>query len=72
MVAAPDTFPFMVIGNKCDMDDGCRAVQRDQAEEFCRANGNMDYIETSAKDNINVEAAFVRIARQALKRQESL
>jgi len=35
MVSMPESFPFMVIGNKVDMEDGERAVDRDQAEKYC-------------------------------------
>ena len=35
MVSSPENFPFMLIGNKMDLEDEARAVQRSQAEEWC-------------------------------------
>ena len=43
----PDTFPIVVIGNKTDLSEK-RAVQKEEAEAWCKANGNMPYFETSA------------------------
>ncbi len=31
----PESFPFMVIGNKLDLEDEERAVDREAAEKFC-------------------------------------
>ena len=50
------SLPFLVLGNKVDLEeDGLRRVTTEDAEDFCRANGNMLFYETSAKNNINVE-----------------
>ena len=68
----PESFPFMVIGNKLDMEDEDRVVDRQAAEEYCAQEGNMAFIETSAKDNINVEEAFQLLAAQALNRQAEM
>ena len=72
MVSMPESFPFMVIGNKLDMEDEDRVVDRQAAEEYCAQEGNMAFIETSAKDNINVEEAFQLLAAQALNRQAEM
>ena len=45
----------ILIGNKCDLNE--RKVTMKQASEFAEENG-MKYIETSAKNNINVVDAF--------------
>ena len=45
----------ILIGNKCDLNE--RKVTMKQANEFAEENG-MKYIETSAKNNINVVDAF--------------
>lgn len=66
----PDNFPFVVIGNKSDMDSK-RKVSKSKAASWCKAKNQIPYFETSAKDAVNVEAAFIEIARNALK-QESL
>ena len=68
MIQKSDSFPFMVIGNKLDLEEESRAISMATAKEWCQQNGNIDFIETSARNNQNVEAAFVRLATQALKR----
>ena len=72
MVSMPESFPFMVIGNKLDLEDEERAVDREAAERYCTQEGNMAFIETSARDNVNVEEAFYRLATQALARQAEM
>ena len=72
MVNKPENFPFMLVGNKLDLEDDARAVTKLQAEEWCETNGNMEFIETSARDNKNVEQAFFKLAQKALKRQTEM
>ena len=57
-MASPETFPFMVVGNKLDLDEEGRVVEKSVAEAYCKKDGNMCFIETSARDNQNVEEAF--------------
>jgi len=55
MVVSPDSFPFMVIGNKSDLEADKRAVSVEQAQKFVNELGpDIDFIETSARDNQNV------------------
>ena len=63
----PDNFPFVVLGNKIDVDS--RVVAQKRALAWCQAKGNIPYFETSAKEAINVEQAFQVIARNALKQE---
>ena len=63
----PDNFPFVVLGNKIDVDS--RVVAQKRALAWCQAKGNIPYLETSAKEAINVEQAFQVIARNALKQE---
>lgn len=63
----PDNFPFVVLGNKIDIDN--RVVAQKRALAWCQAKGNIPYFETSAKEAINVEQAFQVIARNALKQE---
>lgn len=62
----------MVIGNKLDLEEDERAVPKEIAQEFCEKNGNHEFLETSAKNNENVEEAFIRLATMALKRQQEM
>ncbi|KAI9475683.1 MAG: ras family-domain-containing protein [Benjaminiella poitrasii] len=65
----PDNFPFVVLGNKIDVDESKRTVSQKRAMTFCQAKGNIPYFETSAKDAINVEQAFQTIAKNALQQE---
>jgi len=69
MVKNPETFPFMLIGNKVDLEEESRCVSTKAAKDWCAQNENISFIETSASKNQNVEEAFLTIAKQALKRQ---
>lgn len=64
----PDNFPFVVLGNKIDLENQ-RVVTQKKALAWCQAKGNIPYFETSAKEAINVEQAFQTIARNALKQE---
>ncbi|CAB1353793.1 unnamed protein product [Coregonus sp. 'balchen'] len=52
----PENFPFVVLGNKIDLENR-------------QSKNNIPYFETSAKEAINVEQAFQTIARNALKQE---
>ncbi|CAI7783094.1 unnamed protein product [Closterium sp. NIES-53] len=68
--AERDLFPFVVLGNKIDVDGGnSRVVSEKKVKAWCAAKGNIPYFETSAKEDYNVEAAFQCIARNALKNE---
>ena len=60
----PDNFPFVVLGNKIDLDN--RAVSTKRAQQWCHSKNDIPYFETSAKEAINVEQAFQTIAKNAL------
>ncbi|KAL0395571.1 UNVERIFIED_CONTAM: Ras-related protein Rab7 [Sesamum calycinum] len=65
--ANPETFPFVLIGNKVDIDGGnSRVVSEKTAREWCSSKGNIPYFETSAKEDYNVDAAFFGAAETAL------
>ncbi|KAG6032112.1 hypothetical protein E4U41_007315 [Claviceps citrina] len=66
-IAEPDIV-VVLVGNKADLthdqDDNRREVTRQEAEEWARRNGVMEYVETSAKSGENVENAFMRVAER--------
>jgi Ras-related protein Rab-7A len=63
----PENFPFVVIGNKIDLEN--RQVPARRAQNWCESKNNIPYFETSAKEAINVEQAFQRIAKDALAKE---
>ncbi|GFH49374.1 Rab5 family GTPase [Chaetoceros tenuissimus] len=58
----PNNLQHIIVGNKCDLNDE-RQVPRQEAEVYA-LNMNCLYLETSARDNINVEEIFQEIARK--------
>ena len=62
----------MMVGNKTDLSNDERLVNYQAGLKLSQENGQMLFIETSAKDNYNVDTAFSQLAEKALKRQESL
>ncbi len=50
--------------------DNKRAVAKEEAEEWCRANGVLKYVETSAKSGEGVEEAFLDVAQRIYENVE--
>ncbi len=48
--ARSEDYPFIIVGNKYDLDDE-RVVSKDKIDAYCKNNGGLKYVETSAKDN---------------------
>eukprot|EP00123_Amoebidium_parasiticum_P013157 comp21801_c0_seq7/m.31021 comp21801_c0_seq7/g.31021 ORF comp21801_c0_seq7/g.31021 comp21801_c0_seq7/m.31021 type:complete len:212 (-) comp21801_c0_seq7:25-660(-) len=59
----------MILGNKCDMDDK-REVAKERGEQLA-AEYSVPFLETSAKNNINVEQAFTQMAQAIKKRMDA-
>ncbi|XP_060583854.1 ras-related protein Rab-1-like [Ruditapes philippinarum] len=51
----------LLVGNKCDITSK-RCVTEEEAKSLALKN-NMEYVETSAKENINVEKAFETLCK---------
>lgn len=68
----PDNFPFVIIGNKIDVQESKRVVSSKKAQLMAQNLGNLPYFETSAKEAVNVEQAFDVVARNALQQEESM
>jgi len=63
---APQTVNKILIGNKCDLEN-MRQVSRQQGEQLAREYG-MKFLETSARDNTNVQEAFITLATDVVDR----
>jgi len=57
-------FPMLVLANKIDREDA-REVSESTGRNFCESK-NITYLETSAKEAINVDKAFSMIARKVI------
>lgn len=73
-VANPADFPFIIIGNKIDVDELKKIplLQKKLNNVTNNQLGGLNYpvFETSAKDAINVESAFEVVAKMALQQEE--
>ncbi|XP_055124751.1 ras-related protein Rab-9A [Symphalangus syndactylus] len=67
-VKEPESFPFVILGNKIDISE--RQVSTEEAQAWCRDNGDYPYFETSAKDATNVAAAFEEAVRRILATED--
>ncbi|KAF2462320.1 P-loop containing nucleoside triphosphate hydrolase protein [Lineolata rhizophorae] len=77
---AEDGIVVVLVGNKSDLAaaggggaaaDNLRQVARDEAAEWCRANGVLQYVETSAKSGDGVERAFLEVAERIYQNIEA-
>jgi Ras-related protein Rab-7A len=83
MMGSTPPFPFIVLGNKIDKEHD-RRVPRQIAEEWCNNGGStvaaryggatssaaLKHMETSSKTAINVDEAFMELARLALQYED--
>jgi len=58
-----EDFPIIIIANKVDLDN--REVTKREIQQWCQSQ-NLSFIETSAKESINVEKAFADLTRQVI------
>ena len=69
---AEESIVVVLVGNKSDLaEDNRRQVSKEEAEEWCRANGVMEYVETSAKSGDGVERAFLEVAERIYQNIEA-
>jgi len=65
-IAEPDIV-VVLVGNKSDLaagDENKREVTKEEAEDWAKQNGMLEYVETSAKSGEGVEMAFGRVAER--------
>lgn len=67
----PESFPFVVIGNKIDVDENKRLISNKKLTNLCTSLGDLPYFETSAKELVNVEQLFDVVARNALQQEDN-
>jgi len=60
-----DNVPMVLVGNKCDLEDD-RSVGKEQGQVLAR-KFNCSFMETSAKNKINVNEIFYDLVRQINK-----
>lgn len=58
----------MILGNKCDLDSQ-RQVSKERGEQLA-IEYQIKFVETSAKDSLNVEYAFYTLARDIKAKME--
>jgi len=58
----PEQFPFIVVGNKNDLE---KVVTAEEAVEWCSKNRIDQFFETCAKDGVNVDLVFKQAAKVA-------
>lgn len=63
-IADAKTFPMLVLANKVDIED--RKVSQKEAKDWCAAQG-LEYMETSAKEALNVSKAFESLADSVIE-----
>jgi Ras-related protein Rab-2A len=76
---AEDGIVVILVGNKSDLaaqstdteGGNKRAVTKQEAEEWCRREGVMQYVETSAKSGEGVERAFLEVAERIYQNIEA-
>ncbi|KAJ9273609.1 hypothetical protein DTO212C5_243 [Paecilomyces variotii] len=73
---AEDGIVVVLVGNKLDLatengDPNQPRVTREEAEEWCRQNNVVRYVETSAKSGEGVEQAFLEVAERIYRNIEA-
>ncbi|KAG5462948.1 MAG: P-loop containing nucleoside triphosphate hydrolase protein [Olpidium bornovanus] len=63
-----ETVPFILVGNKCDLDHLRKVTQREA--EAKAAEWKCSYVETSAKTRKNVEEVYLGLLRKIRERKE--
>ncbi|CCF59298.1 hypothetical protein KAFR_0G02670 [Kazachstania africana CBS 2517] len=70
-VSSPESFPFVILGNKIDIEETKKVISVKSAQDLAKSLGNIPLFLTSAKSSINVDPAFEEIARSALQQNQN-
>ena len=65
-----ENVPFVLVGNKCDLEEQ-RQVQKQQGTDLAEKY-SCAFMETSAKNNTNVEEAFYTLIRATIQTKDSV
>lgn len=57
-----DEVPLVLVGNKCDLEEE-RSVSKEEGENMAERFGDCKFLESSAKERINVEEIFISLVR---------
>jgi GTPase KRas len=60
-----DSFPMVVVGNKCDLESE-RVISMDDGKNYAKSL-NIGFMETSARARKNVDEAFHELVREVRK-----
>ncbi|XP_077995900.1 GTP-binding protein Di-Ras2-like [Glandiceps talaboti] len=63
-----ENLPIIVVGNKTDLQ-GQREIAPDEVEMVFKKRPEIDFLETSAKDDDNIDLLFERIFHQEVMRK---
>ncbi|KAF2071634.1 hypothetical protein CYY_007060 [Polysphondylium violaceum] len=63
------TIPIAVLGNKCDLEEH-RSVSSEEGESLCKKWGVGDFLETSAKIEMNIQSAFDCLIKQVASKPQ--
>lgn len=67
-----DKFPFVVLGNKSDLNPTVTKQNLQVYQEWCRrSSGDIPHYLTSASESTNVQQAFEEIARLAIEQENN-
>ncbi|GAA5901099.1 hypothetical protein JCM6882_006116 [Rhodosporidiobolus microsporus] len=58
-------FPFLLVGNKCDLPPTSRQITAQQGLTFARQAGGL-FSEVSAKNRVNVDSSFLSLIRSVM------